>query len=476
MGLIIAFVIFIASMILMLITGHSMVWALLVGLVLFAVLGLKRLTQGNDSAGGLSGGQTSDLGGLHGAGMPLGKAVKELAASSWVSIRDSLIVIEVMLIIGLITAAWRISGTITVFVYYGMKVIVPPLFLIIAFLLSCLLSYALGTSFGVAGTVGVIFMALARSGGVDPLITAGVLMSGIYFGDRASPVSSSANMVAGITKTEILVNVRLMMKTGLLPLALTTAAYCVLSFMHPISHVDSQLLTTFENEFSLSPWGFLPAVIMLALPLLKVGVIWSIAISVAASSVIAFVVEHIPAGEILKVLIFGYHPSGEGLSAILDGGGLISMVEIAIILIISCAYSGIFNRTGMLDGLLSRISKCCTKTGRFITSLIVGLASCVLFCNQTIATLMCNDLLTKPYLDTGGSRQELAIDIENSTIVIVGLVPWAIACSVPLTFFGVGYGALPWSMYLYLIPLCYIFTKRRWFADKVHDAKAPSDS
>ena len=455
MSLIIAFAVFIIGMIVMLITGHSMVWALLIGLLLFAALGTRQLIQD---------------------GLTAGKAIRELSASSWVSIRDSLIVIEVMLIIGLITAAWRISGTITVFVYYGMKVIVPPLFLIIAFLLSCLLSYALGTSFGVAGTVGVIFMALARSGGVDPLLTAGVLMSGIYFGDRGSPVSSSANMVAGITKTEILTNVKLMMKTGALPFALTLAVYVILSFMNPISHVDSALLATFEQEFSLSPWGFLPAVIMLALPLMKVGVIWSIAASVVAGGVIAFAIEHISAAEICRVLVFGYHPAGEGLSAILDGGGLISMVEIVIILIISCAYSGIFNRTGMLDGLLSRIGKCCARTGRFITSLIVGLASCVLFCNQTIATLMCNDLLTKPYLDTGGSRQELAIDIENSTIVIVGLVPWAIACSVPLTFFGVGYGALPWSMYLYLIPLCYIFTKRRWFEDKVHAAEDPSCS
>ena len=161
MSLVIAFALFIGSMILMLVTGHSMVWALLIGLLLFTILGLRALSQ---------------------QGMSAGKGIRELSSSSWGSIRDSLIVIEVMLIIGLITAAWRISGTITIFVYYGMKVIVPPLFLIIAFLLSCLLSYALGTSFGVAGTVGVIFMALARSGGVDPLITAGVLMSGIYFG------------------------------------------------------------------------------------------------------------------------------------------------------------------------------------------------------------------------------------------------------------------------------------------------------
>ena len=40
MGLIIAFVIFIGTMIAMLITGHSMVWALLAGLVMFAGLGL----------------------------------------------------------------------------------------------------------------------------------------------------------------------------------------------------------------------------------------------------------------------------------------------------------------------------------------------------------------------------------------------------------------------------------------------------
>ena len=443
MGLIIAFVIFIASMIFMLITGHSMVWALLIGLLLFTGLGLKQLD------------------------MPVSKGIRELSSSSWGSIRDSLIVIEVMLIIGLITAAWRISGTITIFVYYGMKVIVPPLFLIIAFLLSCLLSYALGTSFGVAGTVGVIFMALARSGGVDPVITAGVLMSGIYFGDRGSPVSSSANMVAGITKTDILTNVKIMMKTAALPFALTLAAYIVVSIMNPISHVDTALMDSFKSEFTLSPWGFVPAILMLALPLLKVGVILSIVISVLASSIIALVVEKISILEICKVLLLGYHPTGEGLSAILDGGGLVSMIEIAIILIISCAYSGIFNRTGMLDGLLNRINKCCTKIGRFATSVLVGLASCVLFCNQTIATLMHNDLLTKPYLDTGGTRQELAIDIENSTIIFVGLIPWAIACSVPLTFFGIGNEAILWAWYLYLVPLCYLFTKKRWYADKV---------
>lgn len=177
--------------------------------------------------------------------------------------RDSMIVVEVMLIIGLLTASWRISGTVAIFVYYGIKVITPPLFLITAFLLSCLLSYAIGTSFGVAGTVGVIFMTLARSGGVDPILTAGALMSGVYFGDRCSPVSSSANLVAAVTGTDIFENVKAMMRTALLPLILSIIIYAVLSVMNPITHVSSEMLEVFESEFSLSLWAFLPAAIML---------------------------------------------------------------------------------------------------------------------------------------------------------------------------------------------------------------------
>ncbi|MDO4869674.1 MAG: Na+/H+ antiporter NhaC family protein [Bacillota bacterium] len=423
-------------------------------MLLFTSLGLKKLKE---------------------RGSGFGEGIRELSKWSWGSIKDSLVVIEVMLIIGFITAAWRISGTITIFVYYGMKVIVPPLFLIIAFLLSCLLSYALGTSFGVAGTLGVIFMALARSGGVDPLITAGVVMSGIYFGDRGSPVSSSANMVAGVTKTDIMENVKLMMKTAALPFGITVVLYAVLSFMHPISHVDTEIVQAFENEFTLSPWGFLPAVLMLLLPLLKVGVIQSISVSILSSVAIAWLVEKVSLIEIIKILFIGYHASGDGLGTILNGGGLCSMLEIAAILVISCAYSGIFTCTDMLRSLLDYLEQCCTKAGRLAVTFFVSVATCFVFCNQTIATLMCNDLLTGPYLSTGGTRQELAIDMENTVIIIVGLIPWCIACSVPLTFFGVGIGALPWAFYMYLVPACWFFTKKRWFLNRAPASKGQHD-
>ena len=109
MELFIAFGIFIASMLTAVITGYSMILPLLVGLAAFMAVGKIR-------------------------GFSLGS----MAEMSKKGILDSIVVIKVMLVIGILTAVWRVSGTITVFVYYGMKVIMPPIFLIVTFALCCL--------------------------------------------------------------------------------------------------------------------------------------------------------------------------------------------------------------------------------------------------------------------------------------------------------------------------------------------------
>lgn len=82
----------------------------------------------------------------------------------------------------------------------------------------------------------------------------------------------------------------------------------------------------------------------------------------------------------------------------------------------------------------------------------------MLFCNQSVVVLMTEQLLRRAY----PSREELALDIENTGITLAGLVPWSIACSVPLSMMGAGYDALPYAFLLWLIPLCYLPCKR-WF-------------
>ena len=437
MDLLIAFGVFLSVMAVTLFMGGSMIIPLAVGLVAFIAVGMHR-----------------------------GYRLPVLTGMAAAGTKDALIVIKVMTFIGFLTAVWRCCGTITIFVYYGMNIITPPLFLLIAFLLCALLSYGIGTSFGVAATVGVIFMTLARSGGVDPVITAGVIMSGVYFGDRGSPVSSSANMVAGVTRTDIFDNVKRMMKSGLLPLMLCLIIYTVLSVTHPMKSIDEAFIAEYESTFTLSLWAFLPAALMLLLPLFKVKVLHAMALSTVCGMIIGWKIEGFTAAELLKICIFGYHPEGSDLVRMLDGGGLLSMLPIVAIVIISCSYSGIFKGTGMLNVIQGKLGELCEKLGRFPALLIMTIGMAAVFCNQTISTLMCASLMEKPYLDHGGTTEELALDLENSVILIACFIPWSLGWTIPTSFFGAGISSMPYACYMYLVPLCWLVTKK-YFKDRI---------
>lgn len=430
MDLIIGFIVFIGAMVWCIVTGYTMVIALFIGLIVFSVVGMRK-----------------------------GFGLREIVKMGAGGLKDALIVIEIMFIIGFITAVWRSAGTISFFVYYGIKMITPGVFLIITFALCCLLSYALGTSFGVAGTVGVIFIALARAGGVNELLTAGAVMSGIYFGDRGSPVSSSAILVATVTETDLLTNVKKMAKTAWLPLVLTLGIYSVLSFSNPIRTVDQSFLHSLESEFSLSLWAVIPALCMVVLPLLRVPVIYAMLASIASGSAVSLFCEDMPLQTLLHTLIFGYVGEG-GLGKILDGGGMLSMIEIVCIVSLSSTYSGIFTGTDMLGVLQEKILSLAQKIGRFATMVLMSYIFLGIFCNQTIASMICCDFLKKPYKELCATKEELAIDLENSVILLAGTVPWAIACTVPLGFMQVGSGAIFFSFYLYLVPICYGIQKK----------------
>ncbi|MEA5040340.1 MAG: Na+/H+ antiporter NhaC family protein [Clostridiaceae bacterium] len=437
MDLLIAFLVFLAAMAASLIFDVSMLIALGIGLLCFFAVGLRR-------------------------GFP----AKALGSMALNGMKKSLIVLRVFVLIGIITAAWRASGTIAFFVYYGIRLISPPLFLLVAFLLTSLIAFALGTSFGVVGTVGVILMTVARSGGVSPLLTAGAVLSGAYFGDRTAPTSSSANLVAVITDTRLYDNVRRMLKTGALPFGLATLGYLFFSLHNPLQAVDESILAALRGGFSLSPWVALPAVLMLLLPLLKIEVRHAMLASSLVALFLAVTAQKLPVSDALRACALGYVPTGDGLLSILAGGGLISMLKVAGIVLLSCAYSGIFEGTDLLAGVQSRLDTLAGRLGLGGATGVLSLAVCAVFCNQTIGVMMTQQLMAGAYRRRGAEGAELAMDLENTCIVIAGLVPWCIACAVPLQMLGVSVAALPCAFYIWLLPPVYLATKRWFFPSK----------
>lgn len=426
-GMILCFALFLGAMVVCLITGRSFLWALGLGLVLFAVHGHKQ-----------------------------GHSPRAMWDMAWSEGRRVLIVLRIFVFIGAITALWRASGTIVFFIYYGVQAISPKLFVLVAFLLTALISYALGTSFGVIGTAGIVLMALARSGGVSEAVTAGAVLSGAYFGDRCSPASSSAALVAAETETKLYDNLRNMFRTGALPVLLTIAVYAVLSVRHPITAVDESLLQALRDSAVISLWALLPAVIMLVLPLLKVPVLVSIGLSVAAAGALSVFVQGMSLWNMLKTAVLGYYPAAGQLKDILSGGGIVSMISPALLVFTTGLLAGLLDGIGVLRGTTGLVEKLAGRCGRFAASAAVSLGAGMIFCNQSVVIVMGNQLLHRSYTD----RNEQAVDMENSGIVLSALIPWNIACSIPLVMLGVSERAIPYAVLLYMIPLVYGLTKK----------------
>ncbi len=425
------FILFLVAMAVCVALGQTAVPALLLGILLFGLLGWRK---------GFTLAQMWDM---------MRKEGKKLIS-----------LLGVFLAIGAIMGLWRASGTITFFIYYGIQIITPRSFLLVAFLLTSLLSYALGTAFGVTGTAGIILMALARSGNVSEILTAGAILSGAYFGDRCSPASSSAALVAAITQTDQRTNMRNMFRTGLLPMVLSIGIYGVLSVSHPIRHVDANMLQVLADNYQISLWTVVPAVLMLILPLLRMSIRNTLTISCVAAFFVAVFVQEMGVGETLYAAVLGYTPHAAELTKILAGGGVISMVTSSVMVMITGLYAGLLIGLGALDGAKTQVEKISGRWGLFPAMVLTCIAAGVTLCNQSIMVMMGEPLLRDVYAQQQISREELAVDLENSGIVLAALIPWNIAGSIPLQMLGVGPAAIPCMVLLYMIPLCHGLTKR----------------
>ena len=432
MDLVLGFGLFMAGVVVCMVQGISLAWALLLGFVTFFLIGLRR----GFSAGAL-------------AKMALGGG------------KTAFVVLRILILIGVLTGIWRAGGTIAYFVAMGLRLITPGSFMLIAFLLPAVLCLAFGSSFGVSGTAGVILMTIARSGGADLAIAAGAALSGAYVGERLSPASSAAALVCAVSDVDQQSFQRQMWKDSILPLGLSVAIYTVLARLFPIQRVEPVILNALEESFNLNWMTVLPAAALLILPWFKMKAIRAIAISSVLAALSAVFAQGMTLTQVLQVCVLGYQETHPALASIMSGGGLVSMVNSVCIVFLSCAYAGIFSGTGLLDPLKEKAGTLAGRIGRVPAQCVVGLCTGGLFCNQTVAIVMNQEIMERYYKENGLSGSDMARDVGNTVLNLVGMLPWVIACSVPLANMGGTPAAIPWAVFLYLVPLCACLRAKR---------------
>ncbi len=104
-------------------------------------------------------------------------------------IASALPAIFILFAVGALIGTWAMSGTLVAMVYYAMGVLSPEYFYLSACVVCALVACSIGSSWTVVATIGLGLMGVAYQMDLSPAITAGAVISGAYFGDKASPLS-----------------------------------------------------------------------------------------------------------------------------------------------------------------------------------------------------------------------------------------------------------------------------------------------
>jgi len=423
MGSIIVILLFSLSLIVCLLLKFSVVYALIIGYLIFISYGLIK-----------------------------GHNLKVLIKKSFEGVLTVKNILLVFILIGMITALWRASGTIAFIVYMGSKLISPPILIFLTFLLCSILSVLIGTSLGTATTMGVICVSIGKAMGINSYYVGGAVLSGIYFGDRCSPMSTSALLIAELTKTNLYTNIKLMIKTSVIPFIVTCLFYLLLGFKSTVSSAGVDVTKVFKQNYNLNIIVIIPAILIIILSILKINVKKTMLVSIIISFIIAMFIQRDSIVVLINYCIFGYHHPNEKLNLIMKGGGILSMVNVSLIVGISSSYSGIFKETKMLVSLKGYLKDFSKKTSNYFVIFISAIISGAIACNQSLGTILTNELCGELV-----EKQKMAIILENTVILLVGLIPWNIAMGVPLKTIGVGFMSGFFAFYLYFLPLWNLF-------------------
>ena len=376
-------------------------------------------------------------------------SVKEMAAMAFSGIKTVKNILITFLLIGIITAVWRACGTIPYIVYHATKVCSPGLMVLITFLLCCLISALTGTAFGTAATMGVICTTMAGSMGIPILYSGGAMLAGSFFGDRCSPMSTSALLVSTVTGTDLYRNIGNMVKTSVVPFLLTCVFYTLLGLGAGSDFDTTKIQSLFAESFVLHPAALIPAAVIVLFSCFRIHVRITMGVSILCGMAVAFFIQGVSPGELVSIALWGYQPEDAEVAALLSGGGIQSMVKVFCIVCLSSCYSGMFNGTGLLKGFRGSLNRLSEKILPFGSIFLTSILTVMVSCNQTLAIMLTQQLCAEVEPDP----ETMASHLENTTVVIAPLIPWSIAGAVPLATVGAPTVCILSACYLYLLPV-----------------------
>ena len=176
--------------------------------------------------------------------------------------------VMILFCVGLLIGSWILSGTVPTMIYYSLLILDPAIFYAASCVICALISLSIGSSWTVAGTVGIALIGAAGGLGVSVEVTAGAIISGAYFGDKLSPLSETTNLAPAVAGTDLFSHIGHMLWTTIpsIVIALILFTLMGLNIDSEAANTDLELTMRLISEtFTIHPIMLLPVLTLLVM-------------------------------------------------------------------------------------------------------------------------------------------------------------------------------------------------------------------
>ena len=377
--------------------------------------------------------------------------------------------ILILITVGAMVGTWMASGTIPMMIYYGVQIVSPKWLLVTAFLITCLVSVATGTSWGSVATMGVALMGIASALGVNPAATAGAVIAGSYFGDKISPLSDTTNLAPLAAGSNLYEHIGHMFWTTVPAAIVSLVVYAVVGLnANTAAGATSEAVTNMMAQLDqMYDWNILillPVILVLAGSLLKLPTIPVMILSTVVAGVEGIFMQGISLGNVLTSTVSGFNvtmvarPGFDAANAafevtkLLNRGGMNGIMSTTLLVFCAFCFAGIMSRAGCLEVVLKAILSVAKTTGSLILATVISCITMALTTgNSYLSILIPGEMFRDAYKERGLHPKNLSRTLEDAGTVFVPLVPWSAAGAYMAATLGVEtLDYLPWAI------LCYI--------------------
>lgn len=370
----------------------------------------------------------------------------DLQAAIIEGISTAMIAILILLSVGALIGTWLMAGTVPSLIYYGMQMLSPQWFFAAACLICAIAALATGSSWTVAGTLGVALIGVSMGLGLSPAIAAGAIVSGAYFGDKMSPLSDTTNLAPAVVGTDIFTHIRHMVWTTGPSFTVALVLFALIGLgtdPQADSPALAQLMLTLDQSFNISALALLPLAVVFYMAYKKIPPLPTILFGALLGGVLAVILQ--PEG----VLRFADSPElSRGMAmtkgvwlALSDGyvsttgvaevdnlltrGGMSSMLVTIWLIMTALAFGAVLEHAGMLQRLVDGALKRAKSTGSLITTVVLSCIGInIVAADQYIAIVLPGKMYRAEFARRRLEPKNLSRIIEDAGTLTSPLVPW----------------------------------------------------